>query len=935
MKPISHIQANSQTIKSPDKYQGWLKKLGGKLKIWKERYYVLTDTHLYYYTGTDRKKLLGEFCLDFAQIESDTGDLEYNGDKSCLLLLKINGSSSLQNNSHHNDHSQQQHQNQCQQIILCAPNPRERKLWLRAIRKVLYLHYGGVNIKAIRTGYAYADERLMNCSSKHQGEDSNKQYKMSLGIIILSISSIDNMHPNDEIVHNVFFKNFERKEKRMATLFGTHLDEVFPYTTSDNQFLPRIVYETVQFIRENGLDAEGIFRKCGKQNSIQSLADLYDLACPGPILIPNEHDVHLVSGLLKYYLRELPEPVIPYKYYDKLKAAGYRIADGKELSDFINLFDNLPSPNYNLLKYLCEFLYEVSEHEKQNRMSVASLASMFAPNFLRQQDEDPYIEMSASQLINHTVTEFIKAYQVLFPHELKSPNWDKLNINNHNIHVLHNHKDLNTLPVDFKRIQTQMNSSVSRCKTTNDRDTLMGRSQDSFTESVIYESPKNSPYHSSVNSSNNNNNINHYHHHENGRNHRATTTTTVTTTIFNNNNNKQHNNVITNPIDHIHQYNYNSILLNNAKSSHDYHTNNIYMRSPIRDHMDNNHHPATSDKNNDINNSNNNEQKESRLYLRKLHTESGEYELGSLADVVSEENLHSISYKTDSTEHTTIDVYEKEEEQRLNNVGQINSNKNTMKSIRKCFNSLPEHRHGLDLTKKSVKTRPEIPLQWSSFHNDKKLSLEKSVTPTNTTTAIHQNEPNEARISFNLDDLSKIYLNSQKLANIQTPLSNTTVTNTTSTTITDNNDNNGITKATNGKMSKDSFLNGHNKTDMNNYDTLKKRVSLKEFIDRKSSSKITQSESFNSHSPMEQIRYWRSIAAVAQANAAGQLAKTEKLTQELARLRWDLSISHMENNLLRQNLASVQAELNHVRQIPKDITNYEQHNESIHPALFP
>uniref|UniRef100_A0A5K4F7P5 Uncharacterized protein n=1 Tax=Schistosoma mansoni TaxID=6183 RepID=A0A5K4F7P5_SCHMA len=505
MKSILSIQANSEATKSPDKYQGWLKKLGGKLKIWKERYYVLTDTHLYYYTGTDRKKLLGEFCLDFAQIESDTGDLEYNGDKSCLLLLKINGSSSPQNNSNHNDHSQQQHQNQYQQVILCAPNARERKLWLRAIRKVLYLHYGGA-------------------------------------------------------------------------LFGTHLDEVFPYTRSDNEFLPRIVYETVQFIRENGLDAEGIFRKCGKQNSIQSLADLYDLACPGPILIPNEHDIHLVSGLLKYYLRELPEPVIPYKYYDKLKAAGYRIADGRELSDFINLFDNLPSPNYNLLKYLCEFLYEVSEHEKQNRMSIASLASMFAPNFLRQQDEDPYIEMSASQLINHTVTEFIKAYQVLFPHELKSPNWDKLNINNHNIHVLHNHKDLNTLPVDFTRIQTQMNSPVSRCKTTHDRNIMMGRSQNSFTESVIYESPKNSPYHSLVNSSNNNSSNNHYHHH-----HHTTTTTVTTTTISNNNNNnnnkKNNNNVITNPIYHIHQYNYNSILLNNAKSSHDDHTNNIYMRS--------------------------------------------------------------------------------------------------------------------------------------------------------------------------------------------------------------------------------------------------------------------------------------------------------------------------------------------------------------------
>ncbi|CAH8633157.1 unnamed protein product [Heterobilharzia americana] len=281
MKPALSIPTNPEVIRSIEKHQGWLKKLGGKLKIWKERYYVLTDTHLYYYTGTDKRKLLGEFSLNCAQIESDTGEVEYNGDKSCLLLLKINGPSPLQD-SHLNGQIQQHDQ---QQIILCAPNPRERKVWLRAIRKVLYLHHGGA-------------------------------------------------------------------------LFGTHLDEVFQYTKSNNEFLPRVVYETVKFIRENGLDTEGIFRKCGKQNAIQALADLYDSACPGPILIPDEHDVHLVSGLLKYYLRELPEPVIPYKYYDKLKAAGYRIADGNELPEYIDLFQNLPSPNYNLLKYLCQFLFE-------------------------------------------------------------------------------------------------------------------------------------------------------------------------------------------------------------------------------------------------------------------------------------------------------------------------------------------------------------------------------------------------------------------------------------------------------------------------------------------------------------------------------------------------------------------------------------------------
>ncbi|KAH8868143.1 Rho GTPase-activating protein 22 [Schistosoma japonicum] len=812
MKPLLSIQPNSGIVKPPDKYQGWLKKLGGKLRIWKERYYVLTDTHLYYYTGTDRKKLLGEFCLNFAEIEPDTGDLEYAGDKACLLLLKINGSSSSHNNHIHNDHPHQTDQQQ--QIMLCAPNPRERKLWLRAIRKVLYLRHGGA-------------------------------------------------------------------------LFGTHLNEVFPYTTSNNEFVPRIVYETVQFIRQNGLDTEGIFRKCGKQNAIQSLADLYDSAYPGTILIPAEHDVHLVSGLLKYYLRELPEPVIPYKYYDKLKAAGYRIADGKELSEIIALFDSLPSPNYNLLKYLCQFLFEVSEHEKLNRMSAASLASMFAPNFLRQQDEDPHIEMSASQLINHTVAEFIKAHQILFPHALKFS--DKEKSSNIPDKLMTNmHKNLNTLPKDLQRIHIPLNSPTSRSKSPSDHDKLVTRSQNSFAEPVIYDKH----IQLTMNSNSKYNNINH-HHHENGRDNHIATTTSIAK-IDNNNN----NNVIDNHNSQIHKFNHNSNPSTKTKSSHDGQINNIVMRSPKRNYLDNNLTATIGT------NYNNNEEKESRLQLRKLHTESGEYELGSLIDE-TEDNLHSVSQNTDSTEHTITNIPKKQ----LYDVHHIRSTKDFIKSPKKYFNSLPEHQHDLDLTKNSIKTRPEIPLQWS-FNTDQKSNK------------LHQNDSDETYNSLNLDVLSKVYMNSEKLASLQT--SNDT---------TDNG--NGMTKPSNVSTSKDSFSNGHNKTQISDFNALKKRISLKEFIDCKRSNKVIHSESLDTHSPMEQIRYWRSVAAAAQANAAGQLAKTDKLTQELAKLRWDLSISHMENNLLRQNLASVQAELNHFRQIPNGATNYVKRDDGICQALLP
>ncbi|VEL18573.1 unnamed protein product [Protopolystoma xenopodis] len=51
-------------------------------------------------------------------------------------------------------------------------------------------------------------------------------------------------------------------------------------------------------------------------------------------------------------------------------------------------------------------------------MSVENLASIFAPNFLRQADDDPDIEISASSIINLTVAGFIRHHERLFPRHL-------------------------------------------------------------------------------------------------------------------------------------------------------------------------------------------------------------------------------------------------------------------------------------------------------------------------------------------------------------------------------------------------------------------------------------------------------------------------------------------------------------------------------------
>ncbi|KAF6770574.1 hypothetical protein AHF37_11267, partial [Paragonimus kellicotti] len=159
-------------------------------------------------------------------------------------------------------------------------------------------------------------------------------------------------------------------------------------------------------------------RKCGAQNVIQELADAYDVAATGPILQPDQHNVHVAAGLLKLYLRELPEPIIPFDFYERLKATGFHIADGQDLTVLIRTLEMLPAPNYHLLQFLCQFLFEVSKYSQSNLMTIENLASVFAPNVLRLADGDLDVEMAASPIINLTMAEFIRCHSRLFRLEM-------------------------------------------------------------------------------------------------------------------------------------------------------------------------------------------------------------------------------------------------------------------------------------------------------------------------------------------------------------------------------------------------------------------------------------------------------------------------------------------------------------------------------------
>uniref|UniRef100_A0A673AC10 Rho GTPase-activating protein 25-like n=1 Tax=Sphaeramia orbicularis TaxID=375764 RepID=A0A673AC10_9TELE len=199
-------------------------------------------------------------------------------------------------------------------------------------------------------------------------------------------------------------------------VFGKSLVDTVTYEQRFGpHMVPILVQKCVEFIKEHGLNEEGIFRLPGQDNAVKQFRDAFD-AGERPSF-PSDTDVHTVASLLKLYLRELPEPVVPWiQYQDFLDCTNlldFRSTEGWEkLERQIAL---LPKLNYNLLSYICRFLFEVQLNSQVNKMNVENLATVMGINLLKPQIEDPITVMKATPQIQKMMTVMIRQHEKLFP----------------------------------------------------------------------------------------------------------------------------------------------------------------------------------------------------------------------------------------------------------------------------------------------------------------------------------------------------------------------------------------------------------------------------------------------------------------------------------------------------------------------------------------
>ncbi|KYO44831.1 hypothetical protein Y1Q_0020307 [Alligator mississippiensis] len=146
-----------------------------------------------------------------------------------------------------------------------------------------------------------------------------------------------------------------------------------PGAASDTLDLPRFLVEACEALQPH-LGTPGLFRTAGSVARIRALKARVagGEPCLG-LAAPCD-----VAALLKRFLRELPEPLVPPALQEPLCQA-QREPDPDRAPLTLLLTGLLPPAHACALRYLCCFLRRVAARCDENKMDAANLAVIFAP----------------------------------------------------------------------------------------------------------------------------------------------------------------------------------------------------------------------------------------------------------------------------------------------------------------------------------------------------------------------------------------------------------------------------------------------------------------------------------------------------------------------------------------------------------------------------
>uniref|UniRef100_A0A669EBE7 Rho GTPase activating protein 12 n=1 Tax=Oreochromis niloticus TaxID=8128 RepID=A0A669EBE7_ORENI len=155
----------------------------------------------------------------------------------------------------------------------------------------------------------------------------------------------------------------------------------------ENTSVPNFVKMCIDHVENTGLNIDGLYRVSGNLAVIQKLRFAVNHDEKVDLNDSKWEDIHVTTGALKMFFRELPEPLFSYgsfnDFVNAIKCSDYK----QRVNSIKDLIKKLPKPNHDTMQILFKHLRRVVDNGEANRMTTQSVAIVFGPTLLRPETE--------------------------------------------------------------------------------------------------------------------------------------------------------------------------------------------------------------------------------------------------------------------------------------------------------------------------------------------------------------------------------------------------------------------------------------------------------------------------------------------------------------------------------------------------------------------
>ncbi|XP_052467482.1 rho GTPase-activating protein 12 isoform X4 [Carassius gibelio] len=169
--------------------------------------------------------------------------------------------------------------------------------------------------------------------------------------------------------------------------------------------VPHFVKMCIEHVENTSLTVDGLYRVSGNLAVIQKLRFAINHDEKVDLEDNKWEDIHVTTGALKMFFRELPEPLFTYAsfndFVEAIKHSDYK----QRVQSIKDLLKQLPKPNQETMKVLFKHLKRVIDHGEVNRMTTQSVAIVFGPTLLRPEIETG--NMAVHMVYQNQIVELI------------------------------------------------------------------------------------------------------------------------------------------------------------------------------------------------------------------------------------------------------------------------------------------------------------------------------------------------------------------------------------------------------------------------------------------------------------------------------------------------------------------------------------------------